>query len=111
MNNKETELSAIFGALNDPIRREMLSRLAHGGMTVGELSQPFKVSKPAITKHLKTLETAGLIRRRIDGREHHCTLVAKPLSAISDWVKFYERFWTQKLDRLEAYLERDDTES
>lgn len=104
VNNSSTSLDAIFSALSDPTRREMLARLSRQQMSVSELAQPFNMSKPAITKHLKVLENAGLLTRTIDGRIHHCRLSAAPLSEAADWLAFYEHFWQQKLDALEGFL-------
>ena len=75
-------------------------------MSVAELSKPFDITKSAVTKHLKVLESAGLLRRRIEGRVHHCQLQPEPLEAVSDWVKTYEKFWSEGLDRLDAYLQQ-----
>lgn len=71
-----------------------------------ELATPFKMSKPAITKHLKVLEKAGLLRRKIEGRVHRCRLVPQPLSEAAQWITFYEQFWNEKLDALDKYLSR-----
>jgi len=84
----------------------MLSRLAKEEMSVAELSKPFAITKSAITKHLKVLENAGLLRRTIDGRVHRCRLDPKPLVAVSEWVSFYEGFWNTKFDALETYLDK-----
>jgi DNA-binding transcriptional ArsR family regulator len=92
VNQQTAELNRLFAALTDPTRRQMLERLAQGEMTIGELARPFEMSKPAITKHVRTLEAAGLIRRRIEGRVHHCSLHAEPLTAVSKWVNFYEKY-------------------
>ncbi len=82
----------------------MLLRLAEEDMSVSDLSQPFALSKPAITKHIKVLEKAGLLGRTVEGRIHRCRLRPKPLSIISEWVTFYEHFWNNKLDALDNYL-------
>lgn len=104
----EQKLNYVFSALADPTRRKMLARLAKEEMSVAELAKPFHVTKSAITKHVKVLETAGLLRRTVQGRVHRCRLEPKPLVAVSDWVKFYEKFWNKKLDALEAYLNESD---
>jgi DNA-binding transcriptional ArsR family regulator len=83
----------------------MLQRLTGGEMSVMELAAPFKISKPAITKHLKVLEKAGLLRRQIIGRIHHCYLVPEPLSEAAKWIIFYEGFWNKKFDALDKYLD------
>lgn len=82
----------------------MLFRLADEEMSVADLSKPFHMSKSAITKHLKVLENSGLLSRTIEGRVHRCRLEPKPLAAISEWVSFYEKFWNNKFDALDAYL-------
>ncbi len=107
VNNRSDQLDTIFSALSDATRRAMLRRLADGEMTVAELAQPFSITKPAITKHLKVLEKAGLLRRQIVGRTHRCRLAAQPLSAAAEWITFYEGFWNRKLDALDAFLSRD----
>ena len=82
----------------------MLQRLTKGEMSVMELAEPFDISKPAITKHLKVLENAGLLRRQIVGRVHRCRLVPQPLSNAAEWIAFYENFWNQKFDALDKHL-------
>lgn len=104
---QESRLDAIFHALGDPTRRHMLGRLAEGERTVGQLAEPFSMSLAAASKHIKALESAGLIRREVQGRTHVCHLEAGPLSAADAWLRRYERFWTARLDRLEALLRRD----
>lgn len=103
-NNSEQQLSALFGALADPTRRAILKRLAHQAMPVNELSAPFDLSKPAISKHLKVLEKAGVLNRRIEGREHVCSLNLQPLDEVQRWLKFYDQFWNKKLDALGDFL-------
>jgi len=105
VNYVDQQLSQIFSALSDSTRRAMLARLAKEDMSVSELSKPFSMTKSAITKHVKILENAGLLDRTIDGRIHRCRLEPKPLSAISEWMAFYEKFWNKKLD---AYLENKE---
>ncbi len=100
----EDELDELFRALADSTRRSMLRRLATKPMTVGELSEPFDMSKPSISKHLKVLERAKLLRRSIDGRVHHCYLVPGPLGVAAQWLQHYEKFWNEKLDALELHL-------
>lgn len=104
MVNSEVQLNNLFSALSDPTRRVMLERLATKEMSVAELSKPFNISKPAVSKHLKVLEKAGLLRRHVEGRVHRCVLVAQPLADVADWVAHYERFWEAKLNQLDAYL-------
>jgi DNA-binding transcriptional ArsR family regulator len=97
-------LSATFAALADPTRRAILARLASGEASVTELAEPFDMTLPAVTKHLKVLERAGLIRRGRAAQWRPCRLEAKPLEEVADWVAQYRRFWEQRLDRLEKYL-------
>ena len=104
---QDSGLDAVFHALGDATRRRMLRCLAQGERTVGQLAEPFQMSLAAASKHVKSLEGAGLIRREIRGRTHVCSLHAEPLSAASDWLRFYEQFWSARLDRLEALLQHD----
>jgi DNA-binding transcriptional ArsR family regulator len=99
-------LSTVFAALADPTRRAILARLAAGETSVGELAKPFKISAPAVTKHLKVLERAGLITRGREAQWRPCRLEATPLSEVADWVEHYRRFWEQSLDRLDDYLQQ-----
>jgi len=102
------QLDAVFGALSDPIRRNILSRLAHGECSVTMLGEPFDVSAPAITKHLRVLESAGLIARRKEGRVHYCCLSNEDLlGEAGDWIQQQRAFWEQQLDALEKYLEKE----
>lgn len=107
MVTNSEQLDLTFGALADPTRRAILDRLVHGRATVGELAQPFNVSRPAISKHLRVLEKAGLVRRERDGRLSRCGLEAAPMKDASDWVDQYRRFWDKQLDQLVHYFERD----
>jgi len=97
-------LSTTFSALADPTRRAILSKLTSGQASVTELAEPFEMSMPAITKHLKVLEKAGLIERGKEAQWRPCRLRAEPLREIGDWVEHYRIFWEQSLDRLDAYL-------
>lgn len=97
-------LSATFSALADPTRRAILARLAEGSCTVKELSEPFSISAPAITKHLRVLESAGLITRGRDAQTRPCSLEAAPLEEVAQFVARYRRFWEGTLDRLGDYL-------
>lgn len=97
-------LSVTFAALADPTRRGILARLALGESTVTELAVPFEMSLPAVTKHLKVLERAGLITRSRDAQWRPCRLEATPLKGVSDWLEHYRRFWEQSFDRLDEYL-------
>jgi DNA-binding transcriptional ArsR family regulator len=98
------QMSATFAALADPTRRAILERLAAGEASVTELAAPFEMSLPAITKHLKVLERAGLISRSRNAQWRPCRLEAKPLQDASDWIEQYRRFWEESFDRLDAYL-------
>ncbi len=97
-------LSATFAALADPTRRAILARLASGETTVKELAQPFQMTKPAITKHLKVLENAGLIARSREAQWRPCRLEATPLKEVADWVDVYRQFWEASFNRLDDYL-------
>jgi DNA-binding transcriptional ArsR family regulator len=99
-------LSQTFAALADPTRRAILARLALGDATVGELAEPFDMSLPAVSRHLKVLTDAGLIERRAEAQWRRCELRAVGLRAAADWIEEYRRFWEGQFKRLEAYLER-----
>ena len=100
-----TPLDTTFAALADPTRRAILARLASGEASVTELAEPFEMSMPAISKHLKVLERAGLIARGRAAQFRPCRLNPEPLRDVSDWVEKYRQFWEQSLDRLEEYLQ------
>ncbi|MGH8085018.1 MAG: ArsR/SmtB family transcription factor [Lysobacter sp.] len=104
-------LDTVFQALSDPTRRAMLHALADGQRTVSELAAPFDISLAGASKHIQTLERAGLIQRDVQGRVHTCRLDARPLHAGAEWLRHYERFWTGKLDALEAILKAKDAAS
>jgi DNA-binding transcriptional ArsR family regulator len=97
-------LSATFAALADPTRRAILARVADGASSVGELAAPFDMSLPAVSKHLKVLERAGLITRGRDAQRRPCLLKAEPLREAAGWIADYRRHWEQSLDRLDDYL-------
>jgi DNA-binding transcriptional ArsR family regulator len=97
-------LSITFGALADPTRRAILAHLAKGQASVTELAQPFDMSLPAVSKHLKVLEHAGLISRARDAQWRPCRLEARPLKEVDEWVERYRRLWEARLDRLDDYL-------
>src|SRR5512137_2332092 len=97
-------LSTTFSALADPTRRAILARLASGEASVTELAEPFEMSMPAISKHLKVLERAGLIARGREAQWRPCQIKAGPLKDVSDWVEHYRQFWEQSFDRLDNYL-------
>lgn len=98
-------LSATFAALADPTRRAILARLSSGEASVTQLAEPFEMSMPAVSKHLKVLERAGLIARGREAQWRPCRLEAAPLKEAADWVEEYRRFWEQSFDRLDEYLQ------
>ena len=100
----DDDLDLVFAALADPTRRAILARLATGEASVNELAEPFEISLPAVSKHLKVLERAGLIARGREAQWRPCTLQAGPLKDIANWVEQYRRFWEQSFDRLDEYL-------
>ena len=100
----QDSLSAVFAALADPTRRAILERLAEGEATVTELADPFSISLPAISKHLKVLQRAGLIEQGRQAQWRPCRLQAEPLKDVADWVAEYRRFWEQSFNRLDDYL-------
>ncbi|HXZ54107.1 MAG TPA: metalloregulator ArsR/SmtB family transcription factor [Burkholderiales bacterium] len=107
-------LSATFAALADPTRRAILARLASGETSVLDLAKPFEISLPAVSKHLKVLERAGLIERGREAQWRPCRLQANPLKGVADWVEFYRRHWEESLSRLDSYLkelQRKDRET
>lgn len=97
-------LSMVFHALADPTRREILAHLAGDELTVSELAQPFEMTMPAITKHLKVLERAGLIRRRRDAQRRPARLQVKPLKDVAQWLEQYRQIWEESFDKLDIYL-------
>ena len=97
-------LSATFAALADPTRRAILARLADGQATVSQLAEPFAITAPAVTKHLKVLQRAGLIAQGREKQGRPCRLQPQPLKDAADWVETYRQLWEQRLDRLEDYL-------
>jgi DNA-binding transcriptional ArsR family regulator len=99
---------AVFHALAHHARRDMVDRLAGRELTVGELAAPLAMSLAAASKHIKVLESAGLVRRTVDGRRHVCRLDAAPLASASAWLSHYERFWTERLDALETMFEEEE---
>jgi DNA-binding transcriptional ArsR family regulator len=103
-------LDRTFAALADPTRRAILARLSDGHATVGELAEPFDMSLPAVSKHLKVLQQAGLIDRRRDGRNQICAVQAAPLQNADAWLARYRAFWEGNLDSLARFLEPDSTE-
>src|SRR6267378_6203556 len=108
---RTASLDRVFQALADPTRRAMLRRLAKREQSIGELAAPFRMTFAAASKHVKVLERARLLRRRVEGRSHFCRLEPAPLAAANGWLRFYERFWTDQLDALEAALRDEDDEA
>jgi DNA-binding transcriptional ArsR family regulator len=114
MQTRSDQLSSTFAALADPTRRAILARLARGEATVSELAAPFDLSLPAISKHLKVLQRAGLIEQGRQAQWRPCRLKPEPLRDVSDWIGQYRRYWEESFDRLDEYLrelqakERDD---
>lgn len=99
-------LNRTFSALADPTRRRILEHLSRGERCVTDLARPYRMSLPAVSKHLRVLERAGLVRRHRDGRVHRLKLEAAPMRQASQWIDEYRRFWEQSLDRLGEYLEQ-----
>src|ERR1700682_3441797 len=99
------QLSAAFAALADPTRRAILARLLSGDCTVNELADPFEMSMPAVSKHMRVLERAGLIARRREAQWRPCRIEAGPLKEVADWTDHYRHIWEDRLDRLDKYLQ------
>ncbi|HXY75775.1 MAG TPA: metalloregulator ArsR/SmtB family transcription factor [Steroidobacteraceae bacterium] len=102
----EERLDALFHALSDRTRRALLARLTRRPAIITELARPFAMSLPALSRHIRVLEGAGLVKRTVDGRMHRCTLDALPLRSAEDWLSFYRRFWDEHLDALARYVEK-----
>ena len=101
----DDQLDVVFGALADPTRRAILARLARGEASVTELAAPFAMSMPAVSKHLKVLERAGLISRGRNAQQRPCRLRSAPLADVAEWVQTYRRFWEGSFDRLDEHLQ------
>jgi DNA-binding transcriptional ArsR family regulator len=110
VNYSADTLNRTFSAVADPTRRAILARLARGEATVKELAAPFKISLPAISRHLRILEQAGLMSRRKMGRNHFCRLDALPLNDAASWLAAYRGFWEAQLQSLDDYLRQENTE-
>ncbi len=108
MPQTSQQLDQVFFALSDGTRRGILARLAQGSTTIGELAAPFEISKPAISKHMKILENAGLIERTITGRQHQCTLTTSGLKTAEDWLNFHRRFWESRFTALSELLQKEE---
>ena len=102
--NSDSTLDAVFAALSDPTRRAILHQLAKGEATVNELTEPFAMSQPAVSRHLKVLEQAGLVVRRVDGQRRPARLRADTMMAASQWLEEFERFWTTSFNQLDDLL-------
>ena len=109
MVTNSPQLDLVFGALADATRREILARLAEHETTVGELAAPFEMSRPAISKHLRVLERAGLVKRTPEGRISRCSLDAGPMREAAEWVECYREYWENQLDALARYFDRETT--
>ena len=103
---KRDKLSTVLLAIGDPTRREILKKVSQGEPSVLEIAEAFRISLPAISKHLKVLERAGLIFRKREGRVHRFNLIARPMKDAYEWIRNYQRFWQGQLDSLESYLEK-----
>ena len=111
IESESPQLDTLFNALGDPTRRDMLRQLAEGERTVTELAAPYDMSLAAASRHIKVLENAGLIRREVRWRTHFCSINAEPLAAAQNWLAFYERFWTTRLDILDRLLREEDAKA
>jgi DNA-binding transcriptional ArsR family regulator len=107
----DEELDAVFHALSDRTRRALISRLSHGPAIITELAEPFQMTLAAVSKHLRVLENAKLIRREVDGRFHRCSFNPKPLSGADRWLHDYRTFWEETLDGLVEYVKTLETET
>lgn len=105
------QLDQVFFALSDGTRRAILARLSEGSTTIGELAAPFDISKPAVTKHMKILERAGLIERQVSGRQHRCTLSTTGLKTAEEWINFHRNFWESRFDALDNLLKEQKTDT
>jgi len=103
---RSAELDRVFSALSDPTRRAILRRLSDSPATINEIAKPFRVSLNAISKHVMTLERAGMLRREIKGRQHYCRIEPGPLREANEWLERYRQFWEHRLEALEAYVAR-----
>lgn len=106
MVKQSATLDAIFGALSDPVRRAILERLTRGDLTAGTIASGFSISQPAVSKHLRVLETCGLVKRTVIGREHHLRLVPRTMQTAVSWIEKQRAFWDASFDRLDDLLAR-----
>jgi DNA-binding transcriptional ArsR family regulator len=105
-HSRSVELDRVFSALADPTRRAILQRLTRNAATISEIARPFSISLNAVSKHVMVLERAGLLRREIKGREHHCCIDPHALRTADKWFDHYRQFWEERLDALETYVAR-----
>ena len=105
------QLDQIFFALSDSTRRGILARLAEGTTTIGELAKPYNISSPAISRHMRILEQAGLVDRKKSGRQHHCSLSPVGLQSAEAWINYYRKFWETRLDALEDLLRHQNSKN
>jgi DNA-binding transcriptional ArsR family regulator len=110
VEHNHTRLDLVFRALSDQTRRAMLERLAKGEHTVGELASPYRMSLAAASKHIQTLERAGLVKRTVRGRIHYCRIDPRPLARADDWLRAYERLWDTRIERLVQLLRHPDND-
>ena len=110
VEHNHTRLDLVFRALGDQTRRAMLERLAKGEHTVGELALPYRMSLAAASKHIQTLERAGLVKRTVRGRIHYCRIDPRPLARADDWLRGYERLWDTRIERLVELLRHPDND-
>ena len=109
-DTRPIDLDRVFGALSDPTRRQIVSRLSHGEATLSELAEPFDLTMPGLSKHVKVLEQAGIVHKWREGRSRHCRLVPERLKAADEWIQTQAQFWNDRLDGLQQFLE-DGAES
>lgn len=107
VEHMNAQLDLVFQALADSTRRQMLRTLAAGPITVSELAEPFAMSLAAASKHIKVLERAGLVKREVQGRQHLCHLETAPMHGGMEWLRFYQKFWQERLDKLDILLQKE----
>lgn len=110
VDHRQSRLDLVFRALGDHTRRAMLRRLARGELTVGELAAPYEMSLAAASKHIQTLERAGLVKRTVRGRIHYCRIDPRPLARADEWLRVYERLWDTRIERLVELLRHPDND-
>ena len=110
MDTTATATDHAFAALAHPVRRSILDRLLQGELTVGEIARPYDMKIPTISRHLKVLESAKLIRRTVEGRRHHCRINHEGITTVQEWLKHYQAFWNGQFDALEHYIEHNPSQ-